>query len=339
MSPPRQISSPRQMLDPRRMLPAQGTFGWDLAFQMNVASTTNDAPAECSPHADCRPHDECCPHTECRPHDECRSHDECRPLFKCRTHDECLPSTNVAPTTNVARTGSPNLTLQEHNLDDSYQIWARSMLAGVHLAGWKGNVNSCPQLPNDVKAKASSRSLLCFLTEALDFNCLDLGSDAPVPPCISQLEGGLVQVAIEVEDRAQRSAITTDNFAVDFSASRLDLLSASASMFLPLFLRLFFAFLFASVSRSSASARRRPCSSSSGVSDKLCCQGVRLGVPEVPGAAFRASAWLRWAMYPRRALEGALTAPRRTKGAPWPFKVFSSTCFLGDEQKHDLRRT
>ncbi|KAF3503195.1 hypothetical protein F2Q69_00040100, partial [Brassica cretica] len=32
--------------------------------------------------------------------------------------------------------------------------------------------------------------------------------DAPVPPCISQLDGGLVQVAIEVEDRAQRSAIT-----------------------------------------------------------------------------------------------------------------------------------
>ncbi|KAJ1382427.1 YggU-like superfamily [Sesbania bispinosa] len=34
--------------------------------------------------------------------------------------------------------------------------------------------------------------------------------DAPVPPCISQLEGGLVQVAIEVEDRAQRSAITSN---------------------------------------------------------------------------------------------------------------------------------
>eukprot|EP00271_Cylindrocystis_brebissonii_P006738 TRINITY_DN19525_c0_g1_i1.p1 TRINITY_DN19525_c0_g1~~TRINITY_DN19525_c0_g1_i1.p1 ORF type:complete len:273 (+),score=62.39 TRINITY_DN19525_c0_g1_i1:383-1201(+) len=34
--------------------------------------------------------------------------------------------------------------------------------------------------------------------------------DAPVPPCISQ-EGGLVQVAIEVEDRAQRSAITRVN--------------------------------------------------------------------------------------------------------------------------------
>ncbi|CAN6854645.1 unnamed protein product [Brassica oleracea var. botrytis] len=32
--------------------------------------------------------------------------------------------------------------------------------------------------------------------------------DAPVPPCISQLDGGLVQVAIEVEDRAQRSVIT-----------------------------------------------------------------------------------------------------------------------------------
>jgi uncharacterized protein (TIGR00251 family) len=35
--------------------------------------------------------------------------------------------------------------------------------------------------------------------------------DAPVPPCISQMEGGLVQVAIEVEDRAQRSAITRVN--------------------------------------------------------------------------------------------------------------------------------
>ncbi|MCO5584436.1 hypothetical protein L7F22_038363 [Adiantum nelumboides] len=35
--------------------------------------------------------------------------------------------------------------------------------------------------------------------------------DAPVPPCISQLEGGLVQVAIEVEDRAQRAAITRVN--------------------------------------------------------------------------------------------------------------------------------
>ncbi|KAJ3683564.1 hypothetical protein LUZ60_013791 [Juncus effusus] len=35
--------------------------------------------------------------------------------------------------------------------------------------------------------------------------------DAPVPPCISQIDGGLVQVAIEVEDRAQRSAITRVN--------------------------------------------------------------------------------------------------------------------------------
>lgn len=35
--------------------------------------------------------------------------------------------------------------------------------------------------------------------------------DAPVPPCISQLNGGLVQIAIEVEDRAQRSAITRVN--------------------------------------------------------------------------------------------------------------------------------
>ena len=30
-----------------------------------------------------------------------------------------------------------------------------------------------------------------------------------MPPCISQIDGGLVQVAIEVEDRAQRSAITS----------------------------------------------------------------------------------------------------------------------------------
>lgn len=36
--------------------------------------------------------------------------------------------------------------------------------------------------------------------------------DAPVPPCITQLEGGVVQVAIEVEDRAQRSAITSMHF-------------------------------------------------------------------------------------------------------------------------------
>lgn len=35
--------------------------------------------------------------------------------------------------------------------------------------------------------------------------------DAPVPPCISQMEAGQVQVAIEVEDRAQRSAITRVN--------------------------------------------------------------------------------------------------------------------------------
>lgn len=35
--------------------------------------------------------------------------------------------------------------------------------------------------------------------------------DAPVPPCISRLEGGLVQVAIEVEAAAQRSAITRVN--------------------------------------------------------------------------------------------------------------------------------
>ncbi|GAY51058.1 hypothetical protein CUMW_131350 [Citrus unshiu] len=43
--------------------------------------------------------------------------------------------------------------------------------------------------------------------------------DAPVPPCISQLEGGLVQVAIEVEDRAQRSAITSKLFVNFFFIS------------------------------------------------------------------------------------------------------------------------
>ncbi|XP_020412119.1 UPF0235 protein At5g63440 [Prunus persica] len=35
--------------------------------------------------------------------------------------------------------------------------------------------------------------------------------DAPVPTCISNLDGGLAQMAIEVEDRAQRSAITRVN--------------------------------------------------------------------------------------------------------------------------------
>lgn len=35
-----------------------------------------------------------------------------------------------------------------------------------------------------------------------------------MPPCISQLEGGLVQVAIEVEDRAQRSAITSIKYII-----------------------------------------------------------------------------------------------------------------------------
>lgn len=34
--------------------------------------------------------------------------------------------------------------------------------------------------------------------------------DAPLPPCITQLDGGLVQLAIEVEDRAQRSAVTSN---------------------------------------------------------------------------------------------------------------------------------
>ena len=42
-----------------------------------------------------------------------------------------------------------------------------------------------------------------------------------MPPCISQLEGGLVQVAIEVEDRAQRSAITSKIFIYIFLASLL----------------------------------------------------------------------------------------------------------------------
>ncbi|CAI7843536.1 unnamed protein product, partial [Closterium sp. NIES-53] len=35
--------------------------------------------------------------------------------------------------------------------------------------------------------------------------------DAPVPPCIQELDSGLVQVAIEVEDRAQRSAVLRIN--------------------------------------------------------------------------------------------------------------------------------
>lgn len=42
-----------------------------------------------------------------------------------------------------------------------------------------------------------------------------------MPPCISQIDSGLVQVAIEVEDRAQRSAITRmSSVDLTFVASR-----------------------------------------------------------------------------------------------------------------------
>lgn len=55
-----------------------------------------------------------------------------------------------------------------------------------------------------------SSSLIYVLDGALSTVAAETNpQDAPVPPCISQLEGGLVQVAIEVEDRAQRSAITS----------------------------------------------------------------------------------------------------------------------------------
>ncbi|KAG2400949.1 UPF0235 protein At5g63440 [Vigna umbellata] len=57
-----------------------------------------------------------------------------------------------------------------------------------------------------------SSSLIYVLDGALSTVAAETNpQDAPVPPCISQLEGGLVQVAIEVEDRAQRSAITRVN--------------------------------------------------------------------------------------------------------------------------------
>lgn len=51
--------------------------------------------------------------------------------------------------------------------------------------------------------------VILFLLERESGSNLIL-QDAPVPPCISQLNGGLVQVAIEVEDRAQRSTITSN---------------------------------------------------------------------------------------------------------------------------------
>lgn len=70
----------------------------------------------------------------------------------------------------------------------------------------------------------SAWSLLCCaivisLKVATQFTIVfySMLQDAPVPPCISQLEGGLVQVAIEVEDRAQRSAITS-NLCIYFFA-------------------------------------------------------------------------------------------------------------------------
>lgn len=59
-----------------------------------------------------------------------------------------------------------------------------------------------------------------------------------MPPCISQLEGGLVQVAIEVEDRAQRSAITSKiySFLVAFIAGNnyLDLVPVCQLLFIAL---------------------------------------------------------------------------------------------------------
>lgn len=63
----------------------------------------------------------------------------------------------------------------------------------------------------------SITTFICFvwflkvsgLTQSRCEYCIGVNvQDAPVPPCISQIDGGLVQVAIEVEDRAQRSQIT-----------------------------------------------------------------------------------------------------------------------------------
>ncbi|RHN82828.1 hypothetical protein MtrunA17_Chr1g0213961 [Medicago truncatula] len=57
-----------------------------------------------------------------------------------------------------------------------------------------------------------SSSFIYVLDQALSTVAAETNpQDAPVPPCISTLEGGLVQLAIEVEDRAHRSAITRVN--------------------------------------------------------------------------------------------------------------------------------
>ena len=64
----------------------------------------------------------------------------------------------------------------------------------------------------DSELGAHSTRMFCV------FVCMQ---DAPVPPCISQIDSGLVQVAIEVEDRAQRSAITRmSSVDLTFVASR-----------------------------------------------------------------------------------------------------------------------
>lgn len=56
-----------------------------------------------------------------------------------------------------------------------------------------------------------SSTLIYVLDKALSTVAAETNpQDAPVPPCISHLEGGLVQLAIEVEDRAHRSAITSN---------------------------------------------------------------------------------------------------------------------------------
>ncbi|GJY05232.1 leucine--tRNA ligase [Tanacetum coccineum] len=65
---------------------------------------------------------------------------------------------------------------------------------------------------------SSGRGVTVYISPPPYLASAGLGNvvDAPVPPCISQLEGGLVQVVIEVEDRAQR--VNADDVRVTVTA-------------------------------------------------------------------------------------------------------------------------
>lgn len=55
-----------------------------------------------------------------------------------------------------------------------------------------------------------SAKFIYFLEGALSTMASEANpEDAPVPPCISDLGSGLIQIAIEIEDKAHRTTVTS----------------------------------------------------------------------------------------------------------------------------------